>query len=829
MQRTVHEAMVTHCGYNRNTAKAVIYGVPQWGGAAFTHLYDIQGYGQISYFLKSWRSPNTHQGKMIRIALHWAQFCAGVSFPILEYPERPLHQVEAIWLMSLRKYLQAINGSIHIIQPGVPSKQRDHDEYIMDIVMKMEKLKPGQIRRINYCRLYLNVTTLSDITNATGDTIDPAAIAGKKDQMQAHSTWQEIHQQNPDKISWSLWRKVLRQVSYRQGRQHRLIQPLGQWTILTEHMRQAWHFWQDPSTNKLYHQIENEIREYRRLWYDYDCDEYTITNNIPRNAVPVDVEDNGVTWRVKAHHNTWAPQRNPQAELDIRASTQQMDEWERQLLQGMEILVAHDIFLHQITQPMMIACDGSVQDHRASYGWIMSTTDGTRLAKCTGPAYGYRPTSFRAEGYGILSAVRFIHLSQKKWNALSQYTIICDNEAIVNIMQEQHRVEDTYTNQRLNAEWDVIAETTATIEADALWEKVTFRHIKGHADRNTAHHKLTVMQQLNVEADKLADEYIQQNQDLAYSIVPILPTSGVQLNMAGGTVTHRLKQTVMQARSQQEHKKYLCKKNAWTQEEFETIDWESHRQALNRHQPQRTILTKYLNNMVPVGQRVHTYDPKYPAGCPSCPEEQETQEHMLKCPCIHRTAWREKFVKAIKTILDEYQTPAQVQTLMMESLSDTLGLSNTPNPQVPPELAPIAAAQAAIGWEQMMKGRFAKEWKAHQHTVMQGSETKYKNAQTWSTTIIQTIFQQWLDLWTIRNTARHGRDWKSKRLAAKEQALRELEQLYEYKGQIMPHDEWIFHTSLALQQQKSTYVLRAFINNYKPVILKSYQTRLETG
>jgi hypothetical protein len=48
-QKKAHEAMVTHCGFNWNTAKAVLYGVQQGGGAAFTHLYDIQGFGQLSY------------------------------------------------------------------------------------------------------------------------------------------------------------------------------------------------------------------------------------------------------------------------------------------------------------------------------------------------------------------------------------------------------------------------------------------------------------------------------------------------------------------------------------------------------------------------------------------------------------------------------------------------------------------------------------------------------------------------------------------------------------------------------------------------------------
>jgi hypothetical protein len=71
-------------------------------------------------------------------------------------------------------------------------------------------------------------------------------------------------------------------------------------------------------------------------------------------------------------------------------------------------------------------------------------------------------------------------------------------------------------------------------------------------------------------------------------------------------------------------------------------------------------------------------------------------------------------------------------------------------------------------------------------------------------------------------------DWKSQQQAAKDQVTREIEQLYNYKGHIMPHQEWIFSTELEQQKQKTTYVLRAFVNNFKPVILDSYQTRLET-
>jgi hypothetical protein len=111
------------------------------------------------------------------------------------------------------------------------------------------------------------------------------------------------------------------------------------------------------------------------------------------------------------------------------------------------------------------------------------------------------------------------------------------------------------------AEWDVIAETRATIDIGGLWDSVQFRHIKGHADKKAPYHQLTLMQQLNIDADKLADDYIQQNQSCEYSRVSLLPTSGVQVNMQGGTVMYCLKQTVTQARSQREHQQYLCRKN----------------------------------------------------------------------------------------------------------------------------------------------------------------------------------------------------------------------------------------------------------------------------
>ena len=97
--------------------------------------------------------------------------------------------------------------------------------------------------------------------------------------------------------------------------------------------------------------------------------------------------------------------------------------------------------------------------------------------------------------------------------------------------------------------------------------------------------------------------------------------------------------------------------------------------------------------------------------------------------------------------------------------------------------------------------------------------------------IAEFFLKQWLELWKERNGDRHGKDRESQAAAAKRQAIREVEGLYQHQNYIEPHLRWTFKTPLDQMKQKRTYVLRAWISNFGPVLKKSheYQTRLETG
>jgi hypothetical protein len=120
-----------------------------------------------------------------------------------------LPHMETVWIQSLRTYLVAIHGQIEVQNPGVPSILRENDQYIMDIAIQSGKFKPNHLRPLNYCRLYLNVTTIAEITNATGTAIDQAMFNGSRDATQSKAQWQQVLQNKPNKTSWTIWKKTL--------------------------------------------------------------------------------------------------------------------------------------------------------------------------------------------------------------------------------------------------------------------------------------------------------------------------------------------------------------------------------------------------------------------------------------------------------------------------------------------------------------------------------------------------------------------------------------------------------------------------------------------
>jgi hypothetical protein len=141
------------------------------GGAGFRHLHVEQGVQQTLYFLRQWRLDSC-MGRLFKCIIAWLQLSVGVSYPVLEYPSRPLPHMELLWLASMRQFLALTNTAIQLDDPCLPPLQRKHDAYIMDMILQCNHYTPTEIKKLNYCRLYADITLLSDCTTPCGTKFD---------------------------------------------------------------------------------------------------------------------------------------------------------------------------------------------------------------------------------------------------------------------------------------------------------------------------------------------------------------------------------------------------------------------------------------------------------------------------------------------------------------------------------------------------------------------------------------------------------------------------------------------------------------------------------
>jgi hypothetical protein len=247
-------------------------------------------------------------------------------------------------------------------------------------------------------------------------------------------------------------------------------------------------------------------------------------------------------------------------------------------------------------------------------------------------------------------------------------------------------------------------------------------------------------------------------------------------------------------------------------------------------QKHKKTLVQYVNDVHPVGKRVHMYDKKYPEGCPSCSAQVEDREHLWRCPAQSREKWRKECYGNVLKTLNDQDTAPPLQELLLQALKCLMQEIPMDTMTVDPAVADVAAAQEEIGWHHILKGRFAKQWRVVQDKYIGKNSNKKRTGSLWIIKVIEVWFTEWVSMWTLRNEDRHGRDSATRMQAEERQALRELRQFHEDNDGIVEHDlQWLFDVTLYEKMEWRTGVIRSWLNTWKPIVEKSYTTALETA
>ena len=352
-------------------------------------------------------------------------------------------------------------------------------------------------------------------------------------------------------------------------------------------------------------------------------------------------------------------------------------------------------------------------------------------------------------------------------------------------------------------EWDVVRGIQALLQ---VMPDVRLQHVKGHQDREIPYHRLSLLAQLNVDADTQASRY-QRDFGSFQPNVLLTEWAGVHLEFPTGTVTSYYETALRFQATAPDLKSHLMARYSWSKQTMKVINWDAHGKALHRHLNRRTHLVKFVHGLLPTNAKIHRSDPGKRM-CASCRQSPETWQHILRCPSEPRVTWRRAMLRNLARKCDELGTMPRLKQLFLQAIGDwTLHTSSDDNEftvhmlDAPLSIRRLLHQQNAIGWDHILLGRFSSEWGSLQDEYYarqaRVTETKRQTGQRWQIAIIGAIWQQWFLLWELRNSKDlHGADAHSKALAEQRIVDHMLIDIYDFRNQMEPSVRQLLHQDI---------------------------------
>jgi len=111
---------------------------------------------------------------VVQLVLAWYQHVSGLSQLILEISYNATKYVNSIWVNNLIELLQDHGLQIKLRKNFVLAPQQINDRFLMNDITKKISFQLT-LRKLNACRMHLQVTLLSEITDIQGHQVTSSA------------------------------------------------------------------------------------------------------------------------------------------------------------------------------------------------------------------------------------------------------------------------------------------------------------------------------------------------------------------------------------------------------------------------------------------------------------------------------------------------------------------------------------------------------------------------------------------------------------------------------------------------------------------------------
>ena len=163
-------------GFDRHFPRRITHGPQALGGLGILDIKTEGGISQIKEFRHAIYG-DSEPGKLMMYSLKYSQMESGLGLHLLDDPNVFILWLTPTWLMSLRQLLNNHNITITLTDCRQVPLCCKHDQYLMEPALSDRSFTYSDYEYINCVRLYLQVATLSNISDGNGQTANKAIMA----------------------------------------------------------------------------------------------------------------------------------------------------------------------------------------------------------------------------------------------------------------------------------------------------------------------------------------------------------------------------------------------------------------------------------------------------------------------------------------------------------------------------------------------------------------------------------------------------------------------------------------------------------------------------
>jgi hypothetical protein len=854
IQRKAIGAILEKLEVNCKFPRRVAFGSKELCGLGLLDLSIEQGVRQISHFLDHVFAHDSI-GNMILIELRHLQLESGSGIHLLASPSVDFPYLTPCWLTSMREFMARHCIQLTVAKARVVPLARDHDRYLMDDFRVLPNLTGEDLYDINRVRIFLQVTTLSDITDGSGRNImEEAYEARPMSDRKSRLRWPRqlvitTKQRN-------LWKKALESAYTSWGR--KLHKPLGHWTGSPN---QTWSAMYSTISNTVtvtdtqtsstqYYSVQQSSRWYMTATeQEHAQDDRDSDTADWRCNIPVTVERFfPSSIRVSMHPSTSSgstPSRILPLPSNFKDYIATLPEITQRLLLRFEFVPGGERTLRECltnNSKLRVASDGSFDPDAelASFGWQL-LGNGNVLVRGAGPVDGAPDllSSTRAELFGIAAALELLYqfcVFAKLSASTSKVILWVDNKAAITKVNRTRK--KGAKRRRLCHDADIICQIKDRL--DRLPLKIHLQWVKSHQDRKTPYNDLDMAGRMNVDADSLAESFrSRMTEDTFLPIRQGLENhlTAVTLMIDGVRISSHYSHTIRSTIQKKKHRSYLQEKHKWSDTVWQAIDLDALKSAFLTLDPiKRISCSKRIHGWHNTGAQKAHISPEAPEAhkCPRCQLAPETPEHVLQC--THSSAHKRRFELIPPMKRRMLTVPGcRVQQIFFDCLRSWLANPDNISPDlshIPLEqrgfVETALSEQKAIGWDMCFRGYLSRHWalavsanpRLHKHDK-QPTSTRSNTGKTWTRKVISQLWDFAHEMWLHRNSFLHdttNTDCQQMKGAAVDAAITAL---YSQVESYAAEDRWRFDMPLSLRLRTPLRSRRRWLTLTRILVEKS--------